>query len=184
MNSRNLKLFKDNEEKLKQALLLLLELKDSSEITVSELCQIAKINRSTFYNHYSDIYGLILSLEKNMQPKLISSLPDPEADDYLVKSIELLVNHVGKHKKFYFAFFNRTSGVALSDSLRSMWDNYFSKKLPASDTTDDEILDYSFNYVQAGIIQIIKVWLNNGCKQKQSDLTDIIYKSISYNFCD
>ena len=46
MNSRNVKLFKENEEKLKQALLLLLELKDSSQISVMELCQIAKINRS------------------------------------------------------------------------------------------------------------------------------------------
>lgn len=42
-------------EKLQSALRILLEKKDVSDITVSSLCEVADINRSTFYVYYSNI---------------------------------------------------------------------------------------------------------------------------------
>lgn len=42
-------------EKLQSALRILLETKDVSDITVSSLCEVADINRSTFYVYYSNI---------------------------------------------------------------------------------------------------------------------------------
>ncbi len=44
---------------LKEAFLTLLKTKDPDEITVTELCQMAGLNRSTFYTHYHYTDNLI-----------------------------------------------------------------------------------------------------------------------------
>ena len=45
---------------LKKALLKLLENKPFDKINVCEICELAKINRMTFYNHYNDKYALFV----------------------------------------------------------------------------------------------------------------------------
>jgi len=45
---------------------MLLE-RDVSEITVSDICKAADVNRSTFYANYQDIYDLVEKICRNMQ---------------------------------------------------------------------------------------------------------------------
>lgn len=49
---------KNTKQLLAETLLLLLEKKSLSKITVSELVNLCKINRKTFYYHFSDVYDL------------------------------------------------------------------------------------------------------------------------------
>jgi len=51
---------------LKESLVTLLAQKPISEITVKEVCEIADINRSTFYTHYSDHYDLLSKIEEEI----------------------------------------------------------------------------------------------------------------------
>lgn len=44
---------------IKDSMLKLMEKKEISKITVTELCNLADINRATFYKYYVDIYDLI-----------------------------------------------------------------------------------------------------------------------------
>ncbi len=45
--------------KMDEALLSLLEKKDFSYITIKEICDVAGVNRSTFYLHYENTYDLL-----------------------------------------------------------------------------------------------------------------------------
>ena len=67
-----------------EALLLLLEKKDYEFITVTEICQKAGVNRSTFYLHYEQM------------------------DDLLIETLDLI------NKKFHEAFDNKTLDVRTS----------------------------------------------------------------------
>ena len=44
---------------IKDTFLSLLEKKDISSISVKELCDIADVNRGTFYRYYEDIYDYV-----------------------------------------------------------------------------------------------------------------------------
>lgn len=46
------------------------------KIRVKELCAAACINKSTFYSHYTDIYALSETLEKETVASIVSSIPD------------------------------------------------------------------------------------------------------------
>ena len=46
------------ERAIYRALIELLQKKELEKITVSELAELAEINKATFYLHYADIYSL------------------------------------------------------------------------------------------------------------------------------
>ena len=53
--------------------------KPLEKISVKELCQRARINKSTFYAHYSDIYALSETLERETVLSIVNSIPDLKA---------------------------------------------------------------------------------------------------------
>lgn len=52
----------------------LLRSKPIEKITVTEICKLAEINRSTFYVHYQDAYDLLEKLEAEYGDKMVQSL--------------------------------------------------------------------------------------------------------------
>lgn len=60
---------------IKKAFMELRQKKPLEKITVKELCEIAYINKSTFYSHYEDIYALSDALEYEMVLEIVSSIP-------------------------------------------------------------------------------------------------------------
>ena len=52
--------------------------KELEEITIKELCEMAQINKSTFYAHYHDIYDLSEQLEKELVTSLMEEIRHPE----------------------------------------------------------------------------------------------------------
>ena len=66
MNTNNNKRKRDSQEKIEKTFLQLIQKKNISEISVSTICKIAKLNRSTFYANYIDIYDLVEKVKTKM----------------------------------------------------------------------------------------------------------------------
>mgnify|MGYP000329139790 CR=1 FL=1 len=49
--------------------------KPLEKITVKELCQLARINKSTFYTHYPDIFALSYALEGEVVEAILADIP-------------------------------------------------------------------------------------------------------------
>ena len=62
------------------------------KISVKELCELAYINKSTFYSHYEDIYALSEALEHEMVLSIVSSIPKDL--DYTFSNPELFAREV------------------------------------------------------------------------------------------
>lgn len=61
MNAANNQLHWETERRLREGLLRILA--QEQEPTVGQLCEVAQINRSTFYRHYRDIPDLMEKTE-------------------------------------------------------------------------------------------------------------------------
>ena len=61
MNANNKNEYKYNQsaKKMQDALILLLDGKEFTHITVKEICEKAGVNRSTFYLHYNNVNELL-----------------------------------------------------------------------------------------------------------------------------
>lgn len=62
------------EKAIKNAFIELRSKKELEKITIKELCQLACINKSTFYSHYNDIYALSDTLEMETAASIINSI--------------------------------------------------------------------------------------------------------------
>ena len=71
MNRSESKYF-NTAEKMNDALLRLLEKKDFEYITIKELCEEAKVNRSTFYLHYENVGDLLEETTRRLLDRFLS----------------------------------------------------------------------------------------------------------------
>ena len=67
MNKPNNRRKKASQEKIEKTFLQLIQTKEIENITVSDICKIAKLNRSTFYANYIDIYDLVKKIKVRME---------------------------------------------------------------------------------------------------------------------
>ena len=59
---------------IRQALFDLLQEKPINKITVTDVCKLADINRSTFYSHYEDVYALLASIQNELFENVVLTL--------------------------------------------------------------------------------------------------------------
>ena len=69
------------ERAIKHAFMELRAQKPLEKIKVKELCDLACINKSTFYAHYQDIYALANAMEDELVASVVASLPELKASD-------------------------------------------------------------------------------------------------------
>ena len=87
MNIPNNKKRKNSQEKIEKVFLQLIQKKKIEEISVSMICELAELNRSTFYANYIDIYDLVEKIKKNMEVEFaqfqLSNNSKQDYDGYL-----------------------------------------------------------------------------------------------------
>lgn len=70
MNTSNNRRRKPSREKIEKVFVTLLQTKEIDQIRVSEICQLAQVNRTTFYANYPDIYGLADAIRDRLETEL------------------------------------------------------------------------------------------------------------------
>ena len=99
------------------ALIELLKEKTFEEIKVSNICEKALINRSTFYSHYNDKYELFVDLINTLKDSLKTELKEIEEDnlkDYYLKMIKVFLNHIeGKEDIYKSILVNNRSSIIM-----------------------------------------------------------------------
>ena len=153
-NKANNKRKKESIEKIEKVFLNLIQSKEINEITVTEICKEASINRSTFYANYLDVYDLA----DKIVDKIINNVYNlyegeretkNNTNDYLK-----LFKHIKDNQIFYKTYFklDRDKHFIITE-----YDTNLSKKF-----YDDKYIDYHIEFFMAGLNAIVKKWLNNG----------------------
>ena len=104
MNIKNNKRYKSSSEKIETAFLALLLNKKYEDISISDICKQANINRSTFYAHYDDINDLIIKIESTFANSManIFNFGLRQTHEAFIE----MFTFVEKNKFFYKAFLN------------------------------------------------------------------------------
>ena len=103
MNKTNNKRRKKSQEQIEKVFLQLIQKKNISEISVSTICELSNLNRSTFYANYIDIYDLAEKIKKNMEIEFaqfqLSNNAKQNSDGYLnmfrnIKDNQIFLKHI------------------------------------------------------------------------------------------
>ena len=90
---------------LYKGLLNLMENKTFEEIKVTDICNASLINRSTFYDHFSDKYELLASFIEDLKQELLEHLNKTKKVDnikeYYLELIRSLLEYIEKNINIY-----------------------------------------------------------------------------------
>lgn len=165
MNVANNKRRKDSQEKIEKAFVQLIQKKNISEISVSTICEMSKLNRSTFYANYLDIYDLVEKVKEKMADDFAefqiaqNSKQDPSG--YLN-----LFTHIKENQIFFKTYFKLES-ISITPATQYSIDL-------ATKYYNNEYIDYHIEFFRAGLNAIIKKWLNNNCRETPEEMVKII----------
>ena len=125
MNTPNNKRYRDMTESINAAFISLLQDKGLRDITVTDICKLADIERSTFYAHYEDVSALANTYAAQIE-KQVSEQPHTEDDfswifDYIKEHPDLFKKYfklgVSKVSSDYKTIFFRNGAY----SVAKMW---------------------------------------------------------------
>ncbi len=164
MNIKNNKRRKESKEKIEKAFIELLQHRELSDISVSEIIKKAELNRSTFYANYLDIYDLADKIRDRLMAQ-VNSLYGDDAFNNCGSDYARLFYHIKENQIFYNTYFKLgydkhsfDLSVLKSDDL----------------TVNDGYLEYHVEFHKAGLNAIIKKWLKGGCKESPEVMVKII----------
>ena len=124
---------------IKSAFMELRAKKSLEKITVKELCELAYINKSTFYSHYEDIYALSDAMEYDMVLEIISSIPRDL--DYNFSNPEIFTREVtlafAKHMPQIKLMFSGKSQTHLATHLETIIKKIIFTKYPQYKDNDE-----------------------------------------------
>ena len=165
MNTPNNKRKRDSQEKIEKTFLQLIQKKNITEISVSTICEIAKLNRSTFYANYIDIYDLVEKVKNRMADEFakfqLSNNSKQNPEGYLI-----LFKYIKENQIFFKTYFKLES---ISKSPITQYSIELAEKY-----YDNKYIDYHIEFFRAGLNAIIKKWLNNNCIESPEEMVKII----------
>lgn len=182
MNTKNNITYKANEKNIKENFLKLLNEKDIKNITVSSICTLSNINRSTFYAHYKDVYDLLDCLEKEMNKKFMADLSPSDYIDFYESGcfIRQFLKLIKDNIPFYKACLNSRTSFPIKDGFDNLWSQIVKPLCIKNGITSEDEMMYYFIYYQAGFTMVLKHWVNKNCVDSIDDVEKYL-KKIMFN---
>ena len=165
MNVKNNKRRRESQEKIEKAFTELLQTREIKAITVSEIIQIAGINRSTFYANYMDIYDLADQVRAKLEAEFSDLFA---AYDYINERSGALkmFTHIKENQLFYKTYFK----LCYDDThLVTIYDRRRAEKEQI-----DHNIQYHIEFFRNGLNAIIKLWLAGGCLESPEEMAKVL----------
>ena len=149
---------------IKKTVLSLLQQKKVDAITVTEVCQKADVNRTTFYRYYTDVYMCVDTIEM----EFLESIDIPQ-NISPIGALERLLEGFYQHPQISNLVFVE-GNTRLLDKMHSTTEHSFEH--PNSSSA------YQETYIMLGMQGILKQWVKGGMKETPAQLTKIITKIV------
>lgn len=167
MNIPNNKRRKESQEKIEKVFLELIQRKEINKISVTDICNLSGLNRSTFYANYIDIYDLADKIKDKMINEFFNIYSDEREKKYHSYNFLKLFYHIKENQLFYKTYFKLN--FDLTSSIEYIDEKEVEKFMGSSKN-----LDYHIEFFKAGLNAILKKWLNGGCIESPEEIEEII----------
>lgn len=189
MNKNESKYFK-SAEKMHNALITLLNKKDFELITVKEICELAGVNRSTFYLHYDNSYDLLKETIEAVYKDFFSrfsadgykeiNLKEKSDEDLFLITPNYLMPYlefVEDNRKLFFIMYEKNEMMGAEKTYEKWFKEIFGPILTRFGVSQEDQPFIMIFYLK-GIIGIINEWLARDCKESKETIISIIQKCI------
>lgn len=171
MNVVNNKRRRDSQDKIEKVFANLIQKKNLNEISVTEICKLTKLNRTTFYSNYLDVDDLANKFREKMDLNIKEVYKEERENSNNSNDFLKLFKHIKNNQLFYKTYFK----LNVKELPIAEYDNNLANIL-----YKDKYIDYHIEFFKAGLNAVILKWLDNSCIESPETINEIIiseYKS-------
>ena len=166
MNTKNNKRRRESVERIEKAFINFLQTKELPQISVSDICKAAEINRSTFYANFVDIYDLADKIRENLENEVNKLYAEEISGMYNSNDFLRLFVHIKENQTYYKTYFKL--GYDNNYKIR-LYDIHLARQ-----RFNNKYIDYHIEFFKSGFNAITKKWLNEGCKESPEEMAEIL----------
>ena len=170
----NLKVI-NTKRKLSKSLISLLTSKSITEIDVSELCEKAGINRTTFYKHYASLYHLLDELIVQFFKRIETLFLSLSSGENTTSKVAYLLKYLKQNREFVTIIMNNNSFSSISERLIQL--NFICNLINSNIQYRKNAYvseDYYVDFIISGWIAAIRRWVNENCDLDENTLARLL----------
>lgn len=157
---------------IKTTLAELLMENELSHVTVTNLCSMADINRSTFYSHYLDIYDVMEDMEEEFVQK-VSFILGGGTSRVMLNQMRDLVSYIDKHRQLYLALAKR------GDIVEKCIEKLVKDHKEAASSENGAKHTAIIRYAVCGVNSIMEKWASEELELPYQELAILLYQLVN-----
>ncbi len=162
---------------LQNALLELLQEKSLDQLSVSELCKKASVNRGTFYLHYQNIAELLEEYFHDLTEDLRKAYYEPFLlTQFKIENLNAemvrIFHHVEKYKQFYKIVFDRKTPMMYYYRLFNIIRDYLKDSMTDINKGNIEFLA---SYQANAIIGLLIQWFQHDFTESPEQMNEMLF---------
>lgn len=165
MNTKNNSRRRESREKIGKVFVELLQTRELNQITVSDICKKADLNRSTFYANYLDVYDLADQVRTELENEFGDLFADYDTAAEDTGAVRMF-RHIQENQLFYKTYFK------LCYDEKHLIFNY--DPVQAEKEFENRDLKYHIEFFRNGLNAIIKLWMKDGCVETPEEMAEIL----------
>lgn len=166
---------------LRDSLIQLLKERPLSSITVKDICELADINRSTFYAHYADQYDLLEQIEEEIMTDLTGYLNQfqYENEEDALPLLENLLEYFASKRDIAQTLLNERMDSSFQLKVMTFAHKYFMEHWTVVRHLDEDLSEYMSTFIISGCIHVMKAWLSNDMDKSPREIAEVLYHLIN-----
>jgi AcrR family transcriptional regulator len=151
------------------------------KITVKAITSKAGYNRSTFYEYFTDVNGVLAQIEESLLPGP-QGLPPPDLTSISMMSppLDEFIQMYEKHRKYYRVLFGDNGDPSFQSRMKNTMKLMLKKRLNATGKADDFELDFTLEYMLSAMIGVLSHWSRIEDAPPSDKLLALVYELVHH----
>lgn len=163
---------------LKESILDLLKDHSISKISVKEICENADVNRTTFYNYYTDQYALLNEIEQEALDQTNEFLSKLKNENAQTDLLEIFLNYIKEDRGIFQILLCNNVDNTFQYKLMDITTNQLKAEFNFNISKAEK--EYVYQFVIMGCLSMIQKWVSNDFDQPEHELAELIVKLVGY----
>lgn len=166
---------------LRESLLRLLKTKELGEISITELCREAEINRATFYKHYNTPQDVLADIAMELIKEMKKMYHPLRTLDEVRTCVSTICEYIYKHADLIRLLIHANVDMEIAAAISELHQNFREDKesLGVLKGADDETLQMTAAFIGGGSYFLIRKWLLEDIRKTPEEVADLMFKILN-----
>lgn len=159
---------------IKDRFVELLKTQPINKITVKDVCDLAEINRATFYKHYNDCFDLLKQIEDELIEEL-QFLVTESRHRNITDIFKKILNKLKENRELYITLFSENGDSNFPTRIFNLCYEQMDPPIESSPFSKSHP-EWLYYFMAYGCSGILNNWATNGMKEDITEISEYIGK--------